>query len=72
MKVKETQKRTIFKTVSWRILAVINSWAVLSFFINESNFYKAIFMNITGFILFFVFERIWANFSYGRNIEQGE
>jgi uncharacterized membrane protein len=27
-------------------------------------------MNITGFVLFFIFERVWSNLNYGRKIEQ--
>lgn len=62
----ETKKRTLFKTVSWRVVAVINSWTILSMSFIESNFWNAIIMNITGFVFFYIFERIWANINYGR------
>jgi len=63
---KETKKRSIFKAVSWRVIAVINSWTILSLSFVESNFWNAIIMNLTGFVFFYVFERIWNNIKYGK------
>lgn len=63
----ETKKRSIFKAISWRVVAVINSWTVLSLMITESNFGNALIMNISGFIFFYIFERIWNNIKYGKN-----
>ena len=34
----------------------------------HSNFTKALVMNITGFLIFYVFERIWTKIKYGRTI----
>jgi len=65
----ETKKRTLFKTLSWRMVAVINSFLVLSFNITDNNFLNALYMNITGFIVYFVFERIWSKINYGRIIK---
>lgn len=44
----------------------MNSWVILSFGLASSNFWNAIFMNITGFILFYAFERLWNKINYGR------
>jgi len=63
---KETKKRSIFKAVSWRLIAVMNSWTILSLSFVESNFWNAIIMNLTGFVFFYVFERIWNNIKYGK------
>ena len=63
---KETKKRSIFKAVSWRVIAVINSWTILSLSFVESNFWNAIIMNLTGFVFFYTFERIWNNIKYGK------
>ena len=63
---KETKKRSIFKAISWRVIAVINSWTILSLSVIESNFWNAIIMNLTGFVFFYTFERIWNNIKYGR------
>jgi len=63
---KETKKRSVFKAISWRVVAVINSWTILSLSFVESNFWNAIIMNLTGFVFFYVFERIWNNIKYGK------
>lgn len=69
MLIKETKKRTIFKTITWRMVAIVNSWMVLVFVQDpHTNFTKALIMNITGFIVFYFFERIWAKIKYGRII----
>ena len=65
----ETKKRTLFKTLSWRMVAVINSFLILSFNITDNNFLNALYMNITGFIVYFAFERIWSKINYGRIIK---
>lgn len=65
----ETKKRTLFKTISWRVVAVMNSWTILSMGFIESNFWNAIIMNISGFIFFYLFERIWSKINYGRNVK---
>jgi hypothetical protein len=63
---RETKKRSIFKSISWRLVAVINSWTILSLMITNSNFWNAIIMNITGFIFFYIFERAWNNINFGK------
>jgi len=69
MFIKETKKRTIFKSITWRMVAVINSWVILTMVQDpHSNFTKALVMNITGFLIFYVFERIWTKIKYGRTI----
>jgi uncharacterized membrane protein len=69
MLIKETKKRTIFKTITWRMVAIVNSWMVLVFVQDpHTNLAKALIMNITGFIVFYFFERIWTKIKYGRII----
>ena len=63
---KETKKRSIYKALSWRVVAILNSWTVLALVITESSFWNAILMNLSGFILYFGFERIWNRIKYGR------
>ena len=72
MFVKETRKRTVIKAISWRAVAVVNSWTILSIVVSGSNFYKAIIMNISGLILFYIFERIWSKIKYGRDVIEDE
>lgn len=64
----ESKKRTLFKTVSWRVVAVLNSFLVLTINLTDNNLYNAIFMNITGFFVYFFFERIWSKINYGRSV----
>lgn len=68
--IRENKKRTIVKTVSWRIIAVLNSWIILTIGLGESNLEKAVLMNITGFFVFYFFERGWSKINYGRYISE--
>ena len=62
----ETKKRTILKTFSWRIVAILNSFLVLTVNITDNNFLNALYMNITGFIVYYFFERLWNKIKYGK------
>jgi uncharacterized membrane protein len=65
MKVVETKKRHLVKTISWRVLATMNSFLILS--IGWSgNLKNSIIMNVTGMIVMYYFERIWSKINYGR------
>jgi len=66
--IRETKKRTIIKSILWRVVATLNSWMILSVIINGENIVKAIIMNVTGFFIFYFFERIWSKIRYGRII----
>jgi len=73
MFIKETKKRTVFKSITWRMVAVINSWVILSVVQDpHTNFTKALLMNITGFFIFYLFDRIWSKIKYGRVIIKEE
>jgi len=65
----ETKKRTILKTFSWRVVAILNSFLVLTVNVTDNNFLNALYMNITGFIVYYFFERIWNKIKYGRITE---
>ena len=62
----ETKKRTILKTFSWRIVAILNSFLVLTVNVTDNNFLNALYMNITGFVVYYFFERLWNKIKYGR------
>jgi uncharacterized membrane protein len=65
----ETKKRHLVKTISWRVLATMNSFLILS--IGWSgNLKNAIIMNVTGMIVMYFFERIWSKINYGRYIKK--
>ena len=67
--ITESKKRTLFKTISWRVVATLNSWIVLSVVMSGGNFTKAVIMNLTGFVVFYFFERIWSKINYGRSVD---
>lgn len=64
----ETKKRSFIKGVAWRIIATINSWMILTIFADfgHTNFQKAVFMNISGFFIYYGFERICNTINLGR------
>ena len=66
---KETKGRSIKKSIGWRILAIINSYIILAMYITDSPLYNAILMNVTGAVLYYVYERVWNNTHAGRYIE---
>lgn len=66
--IREDKKRTMLKTVTWRIVAVFNSWIILSIGIGNTNLQKALLMNSTGFFVFYFFERVWSKINYGRYV----
>jgi uncharacterized membrane protein len=70
LEVVETKKRTTFKTISWRIVAIANSWIILAIDIGHTNLEKALLMNATGFFVFYFFERLWSKVNYGRIVKQ--
>ena len=66
---KETKGRSVKKSIGWRILAIINSYIILAMYITYSPLYNAIAMNVTGAVLYYVYERLWNNTHSGRYVE---
>jgi hypothetical protein len=66
---KERKTRSIVKTIIWRIIATLNSYFVLIYLnnSNKENLYKAVFMNITGFFIYYFYERIWNFIKWGKS-----
>ena len=63
---KETRERSVRKSIGWRIVAVINSYIILAMYFTDSPLYNAIVMNVTGAVLYYVYERMWNNSHIGR------
>ena len=63
---KETRERSVRKSIGWRIVAVINSYIILAMYFTDSPLYNAIAMNVTGAVLYYVYERLWNNSKHGR------
>ena len=69
MKFRETKTRSTSKSVSWRIIAFLNSWFILAVGLTEIPLWNAIIMNLTGILFFYIHERVWNNTNYGRYSE---
>lgn len=63
---QETKKRTITKAITWRVVAVLNSYLTLIIFSATGDFGKSLLMNISGFFAFYIFERIWNAVGWGK------
>jgi hypothetical protein len=70
---KETKLRSLIKTILWRVVATLNSFTVLMLCAADtSNLYKAIAMNITGFFVYYAFERICNLIGWGFEVPRVE
>jgi|TARA_B100001758_G_C18393056_1_gene604137 uncharacterized membrane protein len=58
---KESKKRSFSKTISWRVIAIINSYVVLVSLFTDDPFWNAIIMNVTGAVMYYIHERFWNN-----------
>lgn len=63
----ETKKRSLTKTSMWRIIAILNSYTILTFSMSKDNLVNAILMNISGFVIYYFYERIWNKISWEKN-----
>ncbi|QDT09158.1 hypothetical protein [Planctomycetes bacterium K23_9] len=62
----ETRARSVSKSFAWRFLAVLNSFTVLTWMPTSRPITYAIAMNVSGFFLFYFFERGCNKVSWGR------
>ena len=63
---KETKTRSAFKSVMWRLIATANSFVILSSGLSNDNLSNAIYMNISGLMVYYLYERIWNQVDYGK------
>tara|TARA_B100001094_G_scaffold333124_1_gene408795 strand:- start:28262 stop:28468 length:207 start_codon:yes stop_codon:yes gene_type:complete len=63
---KETKTRSVTKTVLWRMIAILNSYLILVLVISDEPIYNALLMNLTGFIVYYFYERFWDRIKKGR------
>ena len=68
---EETRVRSLTKTVSWRCCAVLNSFSILMMTPTSHPLTNALAMNVTGFLVFYLFERIWNQIKWGRVPKDG-
>ncbi len=70
MKFKESKTRSTQKSITWRIIAFLNSWFILVVGLTDIAFWNALIMNLTGILFFYIHERVWNNVDYGRYSEE--
>jgi len=63
---KESKSRSTRKSITWRIIAFLNSWFILMVGLTEIPFWNALIMNLTGILFFYIHERVWNKISYGK------
>lgn len=68
IKLNNSVKRHLIKTISWRILAIIVTFVLVFLITGDLNFSYQIGLieTITKMILYFIHERLWYFQSYGR------
>ena len=66
---RETRKRSVRKSIGWRVVAFSNSWMILTLGLTEIPLYNAVIMNVTGIVYFYLYERLWNNSQHGRYSE---
>ena len=72
MNFRETKGRSTSKSVSCRVIAFLNSWFILAVGLTNIPLWNAIIMNLTGILFFYIHERVWDNFDYGRYVEKSK
>jgi|TARA_Y100000296_G_scaffold71002_1_gene86118 hypothetical protein len=65
MRPAETKTRSIIKTIIWRLLAIANSFIILVWGLTDDALLNAIYMNMTGFFVYYAYERICNYVPYG-------
>ena len=63
---KETRHRSLIKAAAWRGIAVLNSFMVLVLNFSDKPLQNALIMNLTGFALYFFYERLCNKISWGK------
>ena len=53
MKFKETKSRSTSKSVTWRIIAFLNSWFILVVGLTDIPLWNALIMNLTGILFLY-------------------
>ena len=72
MKFKESKIRSTQKSITWRIIAFLNSWFILVVGLTDIPFWNALIMNLTGMLFFYIHERVWNNTDHGRYSEKNK
>lgn len=63
-----TKKRSLAKSITWRIIAVISTFLIGYFMTGSLSFATslAIISNLINFVLYYIHERVWLQVKWGR------
>lgn len=63
----ELQRRTIAKSITWRITSIVNAFLVLYLLFGNplTSITASLLGNATGALLYYLHERLWSHSSYG-------
>lgn len=65
---KETITRSLLKALIYRIFAIFSTYMIIALFgaTNKVALEISIVLNITGFLLYYLCERIWNKINFGK------
>ena len=66
----ERHKRTIAKSITWRIIAFSSSLIILYIITGswETSFYHSLIIHTVKTILYYIHERLWNNSNFGQEL----
>jgi uncharacterized membrane protein len=63
----EKKVRSFTKSVVWRIIAIVNGFLIACFFLDvSSSLLLSLIANATGFVLYYIHERVWNLINWGK------
>jgi len=69
MTFKETRKRSLVKTVVWRIVATLGTWLLLYVYLGEAieSLEITVVAALISMVAHYLYERLWDVIQWGRN-----
>jgi len=66
----ETKKRSITKTITWRIIALSSTFIITYLFLGsfQQSLVVTILLNVTAIILYYIHERVWNLINWERKV----
>jgi uncharacterized membrane protein len=64
----ETKARSVVKTILWRVIATLITWAVLYMFTGQirESIEITVVAAIAGIIAYYIYERVWNKINWGK------
>jgi uncharacterized membrane protein len=67
--VNSTKQRSLAKSITWRLIAVFSTFAIIYFMTGDTMFATSVTIvsNVINFILYYIHERVWLTVKWGRS-----